>query len=116
MNARIIFVFLLSGWAVFAQAPGGKAFVPPKTAHGDPDLQGMRLTKKFTRIAADQVLYQFTVDDPKTFTKPWTAEIPMLRTCGPIYEYACHEGNYAMEDMLRGARMEERKSPKPATK
>ena len=76
----------------------------------------MRLTEKFTRIAADQVLYQFTVNDPKTFTKPWTAEVPMLRTDGPIYEYACHEGNYAMEDMLRGARMEERKSAKPATK
>jgi hypothetical protein len=72
----------------------------------------MKLIERFTRVAPNQLNYQFTVDDPKTFTKPWTAEVPMLRTEGPIYEYACHEGNYAMEDMLRGARMEEKKAAK----
>jgi len=72
----------------------------------------MKLIERFTRVAPNQLNYQFTVDDPKTFTKPWTAEIPMLRTEGPIYEYACHEGNYAMEDMLRGARLEEKKAAK----
>ena len=72
----------------------------------------MKLTEKFTRVASNQLMYQFTIDDPKVYTKPWTAEVPMLRTDGPIYEYACHEGNYAMEDMLRGARVEEKKAAK----
>jgi hypothetical protein len=49
------------------------------------------------------------VDDPATFTKPWTAEIPMRRTQGPIYEYACSEGNYALGDILAGARADEKK-------
>ena len=70
----------------------------------------MRLVEKFTRVATDRINYEFTVNDPETFTKPWTAQVPMLRTEGPIFEYACHEGNYAMEQMLRGARTEESKA------
>jgi hypothetical protein len=50
------------------------------------------------------------MDDPATFTKPWTASIPMTKVPGPVYEYACHEGNYAMEGILAGARADEKKT------
>jgi hypothetical protein len=52
------------------------------------------------------------VDDPTAFTKPWTAQIAVTTTKGPIFEYACHEGNYAMTDILAGARAAEKKSLK----
>ena len=67
----------------------------------------MKLTERFRRVDADTLLYQFTVDDPETFTQPWTAEIPVSRTPGPIFEYACHEGNYALRNVLAGARAQE---------
>jgi hypothetical protein len=51
--------------------------------------------------------YQFTVSDPRTFTQPFTVSTPMTKVSFPIHEYACHEGNYAMEGILRGARAEE---------
>ncbi len=68
----------------------------------------MRLTERFTRVAADTLLYEFTIDDPATFTKPWTASIPMTRSSELIYEYACHEGNYSLEHALGGARNQEK--------
>jgi hypothetical protein len=64
----------------------------------------MHLTEKFTRIDADTLLYEFTIDDPTTWTKPWTAQVPMTRSTEPMYEYACHEGNYSMYGILGGAR------------
>jgi hypothetical protein len=64
----------------------------------------MRLTERFTRVAADTLLYEYTVDDPETFTKPWTVRFPMMKNAEPIYEYACHEGNYALPHALEGAR------------
>lgn len=67
----------------------------------------MRVTERFTRVNADTLVYRFTVDDPKTFTKPWTAEIPMNAVPGPVFEYACHEGNYAMKTILSGARLKD---------
>jgi hypothetical protein len=67
----------------------------------------MRLVERFTRVAADTLLYEFTVEDPGTWTRPWSAAIPMTKTEGPIFEYACHEGNYGMVNMLSGARAEE---------
>jgi hypothetical protein len=70
----------------------------------------MHLTERFTRMDAGTIQYEFTVDDPTAFTKPWTAQIPMKRTEGPIYEYACHEGNYALAGVLAGARAEENQS------
>ncbi|HLK46518.1 MAG TPA: hypothetical protein VKT49_00205 [Bryobacteraceae bacterium] len=70
--------------------------------------ENMRLVERFTRIDADTLLYEFTVDDPAAFTKPWTAQIPSVRSDGAIYEYACHEGNYAMTGMLSSARAEEK--------
>ncbi len=54
------------------------------------------------------LVYRFTVDDPTTFATPWTVEVPMIRTPGPLYEYACHEGNYGMEGILAGTRADER--------
>jgi hypothetical protein len=53
--------------------------------------------------------YQFTIDDPTVYTRPWTVALPMLRTDEKVYEYACHEANYGMEGMLHGARVEEAK-------
>jgi feruloyl esterase len=68
----------------------------------------LHVVERFTRATADRILYQFTVEDPATWTRPWSAEIPMIATRGPLYEYACHEGNYGMPDILRGARFAER--------
>ena len=58
-----------------------------------PDAK-MRVIERFTRTAPDILLYQFTVDDPGIYTKPWSGEIPMRMSKDPVYEYACHEGNY----------------------
>ncbi|PWU01696.1 MAG: hypothetical protein C5B51_22415 [Terriglobia bacterium] len=68
----------------------------------------MRLIERFTRVDADTLLYEFTVNDPESFTKPWTAEVPSTRSDGAIFEYACHEGNYGMFGMLSSARAEEK--------
>jgi hypothetical protein len=74
------------------------------------------LVERFTRVAADSLLYEFTVDDPVTWTRPWSAAVPMNRTVGPIYEYACHEGNYGMFNLLAGARAEDKAADEAATK
>ena len=68
----------------------------------------MRLVERFTRVDADTLLYEFTVDNPSTWTKPWTAQIPMKKSQDQMYEYACHEGNYGMLNMLEGARAQEK--------
>jgi hypothetical protein len=65
------------------------------------------VTERFTRIAKDELLYQFTVDDPVHYTQAWSGEYSFKPAKGQIYEYACHEGNYAMEGILRGARLAE---------
>ena len=70
----------------------------------------MVLTERFTRVADDTVNYEFTIDDPSTFTAKITAIVPMTKVAGQIYEYACHEGNYGMFNILRGMRMEEHRS------
>ena len=70
--------------------------------------ENLRLVERFTRIDADTIDYQFTVDDPSSFAAKWTAAIPMTKTEGPIFEYACHEGNYGMTNLLSGARAEEK--------
>ena len=74
----------------------------------------LHVVERFTRVSADKINYQFTVDDPNTWTRPWSAEIPMLATKGPLYEYACHEANYGLLDILRGARFMERTGPQGA--
>jgi hypothetical protein len=68
----------------------------------------LHLTERFTRVSPDVIRYEFTIDDPTAFMKPWTARIPLNKTNGPVYEYACHEGNYAMTDILSGARAAEK--------
>jgi hypothetical protein len=70
--------------------------------------EGLHLIERFTRVNADTVRYEFTIDDPATFTKKWTAAIPMARTDEQIYEYACHEGNYGIVNLLKGARVQEK--------
>jgi hypothetical protein len=69
---------------------------------------GLHLIERFTRINADTVRYEFTIDDPTTFTRRWTTSIPMQHTDEQIYEYACHEGNYGMVNLLSGARTQEK--------
>ena len=64
----------------------------------------LQLVERFTRTDADTLMYRFTVNDPTTWTKPWTAEVPMVRSNEQMYEYACHEANYGMENLLKGAR------------
>jgi len=66
-----------------------------------------RLVERSTRVAPDRVEYQFTINDPATFTKPFTVLVPMVRADGELFEYACHEGNYGMPSILQGARQEE---------
>ena len=67
----------------------------------------LRVIERFTRTAADRIDYQFTVDDPTMYTRPWTAVLPMAKAPGPLYEYACHEGNYGIAGVLRGHRAQE---------
>lgn len=66
-----------------------------------------KVTERFTRISERQILYQFTVDDPTIYTKTWRGEMPLNAAKGPVYEYACHEGNYALPGILGGARRAE---------
>src|SRR5438094_9284630 len=65
----------------------------------------LHLVERFTRASNDTMLYQFTVEDPSTWAKPWTAEIPWTKSKGPIYEWACHEGNTMISTILRSARL-----------
>jgi hypothetical protein len=76
----------------------------------------MHLIERFNRTDPDTLLYEFTVEDAATWTRPWTAAIPMARTAGPIYEFACHEGNYALPGILAGARADERAAEAAAAK
>jgi hypothetical protein len=69
----------------------------------------LHLVERFTRVAADRLLYEFTVDDPTIWTRPWTAVIPMKQTSELIYEYACHEGNFSLKGVLSGARSLEKR-------
>jgi hypothetical protein len=69
--------------------------------------ENLRLTERFTRVSLDTLLYQFTVDDPKSFTKPWKVELPLWRNPELMYEYACHEGNSGLAGVLKGYRKAE---------
>jgi hypothetical protein len=74
------------------------------------------LVERFTRSDANTLLYEFTVEDPTIWTRPWTAVVPMRKSNDPIYEYACHEGNYAMASILAGARAAEKAAEEAAKK
>ena len=86
-----------------------------QTHFSDSD-RNLHLTERFTRTDANTILYEFTVDNPTAFTRPWKGEVPLTKAPGPIYEYACHEGNYSMETMLKGARAQEKEAADAAKK
>ena len=73
--------------------------------------ENLHLVERFTRTGPETLMYEFTVDDPASFVKPWTVQVPMTRSAGPVLEYACNEGNYAMQGILAGARAQEKAKP-----
>jgi hypothetical protein len=85
------------------------------TAHPAPNLEllealgpELHLVERFSRLDADTLLYQATIDDPTGFTEPWSVEMSMAKTDKAVYEYACHEGNYSLPNVLSAERVEER--------
>jgi hypothetical protein len=78
--------------------------------------ENLRVVERFTRVADNTIRYEFTADDPATWTTPWSAEAPMRRTLGPLIEFACHEGNYSLSNALSGARAEEKRATDKATR
>jgi hypothetical protein len=76
--------------------------------------ENLHVIERFIRVDQDTILYQFTVEDPSTWDRPWTAELPITRIQGPLYEFACHEGNYGMPNTLRGAREAEKAADEAA--
>ena len=78
--------------------------------------ENLHVVERFTRLDDNTIRYQFTVDDPATWTKPWSAELPLARDKGPIYEYACHEANYGIANNLKGARAVEKAAETAAKK
>ncbi len=70
----------------------------------------LHVVERFTRVDADTILYRFTVEDPETWDQPWTAETAWSKVDGPIFEYACHEGNYSLPNTLHGARVAEQEA------
>ena len=70
--------------------------------------ENMHVVERFRRLDADTILYQFDVDDPTAYVRPWKGEYTMSAAPGPIFEYACHEGNYGLPDVLKGARAQEK--------
>ena len=85
----------------------------PGAAYLGANPRTLRITERFTRVDADTIEYKFTVDDPTTWTKPWSAIVPMSKVDGPMFEYACHEGNNGIVNMLEGSRAAERPPRKP---
>ena len=78
-----------------------------RETHFEGSSANLRLVERFTRVGPGELAYEFTASDPNTWSRPWTALIPMTKTDGRIFEYACHEGNYGMVNMLAGARAQE---------
>ncbi|HET9948241.1 MAG TPA: hypothetical protein VFQ22_04940 [Longimicrobiales bacterium] len=80
---------------------------PDHPFRGVPFSEEGKVIERFTRVDEETILYEFTIDDPVMYTEPWGGEIPFKALHDLVYEYACHEGNYALEGVLRGARYEE---------
>ena len=92
-------------------------FMDLGTTHPAPNMEllealgpHLHLVERFSRLDADRLLYQFTINDPTAWTKPWSAEMTMTKTEDTLYEYACHEGNYGLFNILAGAQTAERGS------
>lgn len=88
-------------------------FAPAQSARSSPLVRTYLspdavVTERLERVSPGEILYSYTVVDPPNYTRPWRGEMPMKRTKGPIYEYACHEGNYSLPNILAGARVQER--------
>jgi hypothetical protein len=90
---------------------GRTLVIETRNFRGQTNVRGssanMHLVERFTRVDAETLLYEFTVTDPTTWTRPWTASVPMRKALGPMYEYACHEDNYGLRGVLSGARAQE---------
>ena len=91
-------------------------FRPDATGSRSIRPESFRLVEKFTRVDADTVLYEYTMDDPATWTHPWRVQLPMPKSTETMYEYACHEGNHAMENMLSGQRAQDSGGVKKSSK
>jgi len=86
-----------------------------KTAfHGS--SENLRVVERFTRTAEDTIMYRFTAEDPSTWPRPWSAELLTKKTIGPLFEHACHEGNYGLYNSLAGARAQEKRAAEEAAK
>ena len=72
--------------------------------------KNLRITERFTRTSPDSILYRATIDDPTVYTKPWTMEVSLEKAEGPVFEYACHEGNYGLAGVLAGERAQEKRA------
>jgi len=81
-----------------------------------PGAQNLHVIERLRRVDPDTILYQFTVEDPGMWTKPWSGELPITKIGGELYEYACHEANYPLANTLRGARVAEAEAAKKAGK
>jgi hypothetical protein len=91
----------------------GKGWIATNAAAGRvkgiPQSEALHLIERFTPVDARTIRYEVTIEDPGVYSRPWTVSIPLTRDSGyQIFEYACHEGNYAMPAMLKGARLEEK--------
>ena len=85
-------------------------FHPLQTFRGIPPSEHLEVIERFTRVDEETILYEFTVDDPTTYSQPWGGEIPFKAFDDLLYEYSCHEGNYALSNILSGARYQERQA------
>ena len=73
-----------------------------------PPSEDLRVIERFTRVDDESIVYEFTIDDSTTYTEVWGGEVPFTRLDGQVYEYACHEGNYSLPNVLGGARYQEK--------
>jgi hypothetical protein len=89
-------------------------FRPEQSFYGS--SANMVVTERFTRTAKDQIVYRFTINDPTNFTNPFTGELPLTGYPNELFEYACHEGNYALPGILAGAREQEKEAAAAAAK
>jgi hypothetical protein len=96
---------------------GNRTGVAGGNGGGTPTSDALKLTERFTRVGPNEIKYEVTINDPKTYTTPFKVGFPLTQEPGyQNFEYACHEGNYAMFDSLSGARAQERAAAEAAKK